>query len=152
MGWTLPQQHRHSDWPEACAALFGFEKLAWMTALVSILLGRVVAVADGDTITVLGADRQQHKIRLQGIDAPERTQPFGERSKQSLSRMVFERDVRIKWDKRDRYRRIVGNPPARSESAPTRWCSAATSFHVASATVSQSPQLPVLRYPGRSGH
>ena len=59
------------------------------------LTGRVVGVADGDTITVLDADRQQHKIRLGGIDAPEKAQPFGQRSKENLSRMVFGKDVRV---------------------------------------------------------
>jgi endonuclease YncB( thermonuclease family) len=72
------------------------------------LSGRVVAVADGDTVTVLDAKRQQHKIRLGGIDAPEKAQPFGQRSKENLSRLVFNKDVRVEWDKRDKYRRIVG--------------------------------------------
>jgi endonuclease YncB( thermonuclease family) len=83
------------------------------------LLGRVVGVADGDTITVLDADRQQHKIRLQGIDAPEKAQPFGERSKQNLSRMVFGKDVRVEWEKRDKYKRIVGKVWVQPESCPT---------------------------------
>ena len=83
------------------------------------LLGRVVGVADGDTITVLDADRQQHKIRLGGIDAPEKAQPFGERSKQSLSRMVFGKDVRVEWDKRDRYGRIVGKVWVQPSDGPT---------------------------------
>lgn len=77
-------------------------------AHADILLGRVAGVADGDTITVLDADRQQHKVRLQGIDAPERAQPFGQRSKENLSRMVFDKNVRVDWTKRDRYQRIVG--------------------------------------------
>ena len=72
------------------------------------LSGRVVGVTDGDTITVLDADRQQHKIRLQGIDAPEKAQPFGQRSKENLSRLVFNKEVRVDWTKRDRYQRIVG--------------------------------------------
>jgi endonuclease YncB( thermonuclease family) len=46
------------------------------------LTGTVVGVADGDTITVLDANRVQHKIRLGGIDAPEKAQPFGQRSKE----------------------------------------------------------------------
>jgi len=43
--------------------------------------GKVVSVSDGDTIKVLDATNTQHKIRLQGIDAPEKTQPFGQKSK-----------------------------------------------------------------------
>lgn len=65
-------------------------------------------MSDGDTITVLDDSRQPYKVRLAGIDAPEKKQPFGERSKQALAAMVFGRDVRIEWQKQDRYRRIVG--------------------------------------------
>ena len=72
------------------------------------LLGRVVGVADGDTVTVLDANRVQHKIRLQGIDAPEKAQPFGTRSKQSLSDMCFDRQARIATQGRDRYGRTIG--------------------------------------------
>ena len=49
------------------------------------LLGKVIHVADGDTITVLDDTNIQHKIRLAGIDAPEKRQAFGYVSKQSLS-------------------------------------------------------------------
>lgn len=72
------------------------------------LEGRVVAIADGDTLTVLDAENRQHKIRLAGIDAPEKAQPFGQMSKASLSAMVFQRDVEIVGDKKDRYGRTVG--------------------------------------------
>ena len=48
------------------------------------ITGRVVGIGDGDTITVLDADKVQHKIRLAGIDAPEKKQAFGNRSKESL--------------------------------------------------------------------
>ena len=43
-----------------------------------VLTGHVVGVADGDTITVLDADKVQHKVRLSGIDALEKNQPFGQ--------------------------------------------------------------------------
>ena len=68
---------------------------------------RVVGVSDGDTITVLDRNNVQHKIRLAGIDAPEKAQAFGEKSRQSLARMVFGKDVRIESTKRDRYGRLV---------------------------------------------
>jgi endonuclease YncB( thermonuclease family) len=67
-----------------------------------------VGVADGDTIAVLDANYQQHKIRLNGIDAPEKGQAFGNVSKQNLSRLVFGKDVTVEWHKRDRYGRLVG--------------------------------------------
>lgn len=72
------------------------------------LEGKVVGVADGDTITVLTADKQQHKIRLAGIDAPEKGQPFGKRSKETLSRLVYGTEVAVEYTKKDRYGRIVG--------------------------------------------
>ena len=83
------------------------------------LHGRVVSVADGDTFTVLDASNRKEKIRIQGIDAPEKAQPFGQRSKQSLSRMVFGKDVRIEWNKRDRDKRILGKVWVQPESCPT---------------------------------
>lgn len=72
------------------------------------LTGRVVKVADGDTITVLDASKTQHKIRLQGIDAPEKGQAFGKASGRFLSGLVAGRDVRVTYAKRDQYNRILG--------------------------------------------
>lgn len=54
-----------------------------------ILTGRVVGIADGDTLTVLDATNPQHKIRLSGIDSPEKKQPFGQVCKQSLSDLAY---------------------------------------------------------------
>ncbi|MDP5116057.1 MAG: thermonuclease family protein [Burkholderiaceae bacterium] len=70
--------------------------------------GLVVGVADGDTITVLDQQKNTYKIRLQGIDAPEKKQAFGEKSKQSLHDLVHRKQVRIEYDKEDKYGRIVG--------------------------------------------
>lgn len=72
------------------------------------LEGRVVGVADGDTITVLGAGSRQARIRLQGIDAPESGQPFGQVSKRNLSDLIFDRRVTVEYEKTDRYGRILG--------------------------------------------
>lgn len=72
------------------------------------LPGRVVGVTDGDTITVLAAGNVQERIRVAGIDAPEKRQAYGQVSRQSLADLVFDRSVVIEWKKRDRYRRIVG--------------------------------------------
>lgn len=72
------------------------------------LTGRVVSIADGDTITVLDADHAQHIVRLAGIDAPEKRQAFGNVSRQHLAGLVFQHDVIVEWKKRDRYGRLVG--------------------------------------------
>lgn len=82
--------------------------LATTPTLAATLLGKVVSVADGDTITVLTPDKEQVKIRLVEIDAPEKDQPYGQDSKKSLSDMVFGKDVSVEWDKTDKYRRTLG--------------------------------------------
>ena len=79
-----------------------------LTASAEELTGKVIRVADGDTITVLSSANQQHKIRLMGIDAPEKGQPFGNASRESLASMVAGRNVSVEWHKRDRYGRLVG--------------------------------------------
>lgn len=73
-----------------------------LAAQAETIAGRVVGIADGDTVTVLDAQKVQHKIRLAGIDAPEKAQPFGNRSKESLSDLVFDKTVLIETEKRDR--------------------------------------------------
>jgi endonuclease YncB( thermonuclease family) len=78
------------------------------TASAAEILGRVVGVADGDTVTVLDAEREPHRIRIAGIDAPEKRQAYGERAKQHLSDLVYGKTVLVVWDKRDRYGRIIG--------------------------------------------
>lgn len=69
--------------------------------------GKVVGVADGDTIRVL-VNREEVAVRLEGIDAPEMRQSFGSQSKQALSQMVFGRVVAVRYSTEDRAGRIVG--------------------------------------------
>ena len=84
-----------------------FLTLAMPTAAADIT-GKVVAVTDGDTIKVLDANRMQHKIRLTGIDAPEKAQAFGNASRKNLASMVAGKDVRVETTKNDRYGRVLG--------------------------------------------
>lgn len=70
--------------------------------------GKVVGIADGDTVTILDGLNRQYKVRLAGIDAPEKGQPFGQRSKQKLSECAFGRSATVEASKVDRYRRLVG--------------------------------------------
>ncbi len=84
---------------------FAFLALPSQAKLIS---GRVVHVADGDTVTVLDANKVQHKVRLAGIDAPEKSQAYGERSRESLAELVANRTVIVDTEKQDRYGRRVG--------------------------------------------
>jgi len=91
-----------------CKLLLVFLILTANLVNAEILTGKVVGIADGDTITILDQSNNQHKIRLAGIDAPEKKQPFGNNSKKMLSDLVFGKTVNVEWDKRDRYGRLVG--------------------------------------------
>ena len=77
-------------------------------AAADVLRGRVVGVADGDTVTVVTAERVRQVVRLAGIDAPEKAQPYGARAKRHLSDLVYGAEVVVEYEKRDRYGRIVG--------------------------------------------
>ncbi len=92
-----------SSWLAAIAL-----SLCVLSGHAETLQGQVIAVSDGDTITVLDNERRQHTVRLQGIDAPEKAQPFGAKSKASLSDLSYRKAVSVEWAKRDRYKRIVG--------------------------------------------
>jgi endonuclease YncB( thermonuclease family) len=72
------------------------------------MVGRVVSVHDGDTITILTPSHEQVKIRLHGIDAPESGMPYGQASKRALSNMVFGREVVLESYGTDRYGRCIG--------------------------------------------
>ena len=76
--------------------------------LAAVMHGRIVGVSDGDTVKVLDAAQRLHTVRLMGIDAPEKAQPYGQRSKQSLSEMVNQQHVSVEWSKEDKYGRVVG--------------------------------------------
>lgn len=72
------------------------------------LTGLVVGVTDGDTITILDDTNTQHKIRLMGIDAPEKRQAFGNVAKKALSDFVYKKEVTVEYNKTDRYQRLIG--------------------------------------------
>jgi micrococcal nuclease len=99
--------------PHRIAVLCALAGLLWSASLSSApgsetLRGKVVAVVDGDTLTVLDLGRRQHRIRLHQIDAPEHQQDYGSRSKQSLADLVFGREVAVEPVTTDRYGRLVG--------------------------------------------
>ncbi len=69
--------------------------------------GKCVAVTDGDTIRVMRSGREV-RVRLDGIDAPERNQDFGTQAKKFASSLVFGRQVRVEDKGEDRYGRTLG--------------------------------------------
>ena len=81
--------------------------------------GRVVAVTDGDTIKVLDASNTEHKVRLTGIDAPERGQPYGTASRDHLASMVADKEVQVESTKSDRYGRVLGKVWVQTSDCPT---------------------------------
>ncbi len=87
---------------------FALSSCAFNVAWAETITGQVVAVADGDTLTVLDGAKRQHKIRLAEIDAPESKQPFGTRSRQSLSEICFGKIAVVETTQKDRYERPIG--------------------------------------------
>lgn len=79
-----------------------------MAGTTALVVGLVVAIADGDTLTVLNEDFQQVKVRLAEIDAPEKRQPFGTRARQSLGEICHEKRAEVRVVDVDRYKRVVG--------------------------------------------
>jgi len=81
---------------------------ALVDAKAVVLIGTVVGITDGDTITVLDKDNKEHKVRLMGIDAPEKPQDFGDESKKALSNYIYQKTVTVDYKKLDKYKRKVG--------------------------------------------
>lgn len=72
------------------------------------MTGEVVGISDGDSITVIDSQNSEYKVRLRGIDAPEKGQPFWKVSKTSLSEMLYGKTIQVEWTKTDRYKRLIG--------------------------------------------
>ena len=87
-----------------------------LIAKANTLYGLVVNVADGDTITVLDSTKQQHRIRLLHIDAPERGQAYGRVAQKALAEKINQRQVQVKYKDKDRYGRILGEVFLNGES------------------------------------
>ena len=72
------------------------------------LKGKIVRVSDGDTIVLLDSTNTQHRIRLDGIDCPEKGQPFGRKATDFAKELTLGKTIVVEWEKKDRYNRILG--------------------------------------------
>jgi endonuclease YncB( thermonuclease family) len=86
--------------------------LAAHDACAARLTGKVVGISDGDTLTVLDTSHEPHKVRLVGIDAPEKAQMYSERAKQHLAALAYDKNVTVEWHGIDRYGRLIGKVSA----------------------------------------
>jgi len=101
--------------PGRCRILYlGCGSVRWwrgsfpISVLADPVSGKIVNASNGDTVYVLDANYEQHKIRLAGIDAPERKRAYGLASRKHLASIVASKEVTVEYQKRDRYGRIVG--------------------------------------------
>ena len=109
------------------------------SALANELIGRVVGVYDGDTLTLLVGGRERHKIRPASIDAPEKSQPYGQRSKKRLSDLAYDAIVSVTWNKRDRYGRIVGKVLLKDTDVNLEMVVSGLAWHYKHYEMEQSP-------------
>ena len=108
-------------------ALFGI--ICCVGLFAETLNGYVVGVSDGDTVKVLDAGKKQHRIRLLGIDAPESNQAFGQKSKQYLSSLIFNKNVSITYKEKDQYGRILGTIFYENENINLKMVQAGLAWH-----------------------
>ena len=73
---------------------------------------RVVGIVDGDTFTCLTADNNRLRVRMNNIDAPEKSQAYGQKAKQALSSLIFNKSVSLKIKSKDRYGRSLADVTA----------------------------------------
>ena len=111
-----------------------------LTASADSLTGKVVKITDGDTLYVLDANYKEHKIRLAGIDAPERKQAYGLASRKHLASIVAGKQVTIEYQKRDRYGRIVGKILLDGIDACLEQVKAGFAWHYKKYQIDQSPE------------
>ncbi len=109
--WGRPVSSRHSRFlarpARFCSHLFACTLLAVSLAAHADFSGQVISVLDGDTVDVL-VDKSPVRVRLAQIDAPEKSQAFGSKSRQALAAMVARQVVTVRATSNDRYGRVVG--------------------------------------------
>lgn len=93
------------------------------------ITGKVISITDGDTLTILTSDKKQVKIRLAHIDAPEKKQDFGEKSKQNLANLCFGKNAIAKIQSKDRYKRLIAEVFCDGENANLQQVKSGLAWH-----------------------
>ncbi|WP_035053292.1 thermonuclease family protein [Andreprevotia chitinilytica] len=130
------------SWPARIGAIVVLVVFAWgwwnhgsgsatsgAMAAGQVLSGEVVSVTDGDTVTLLDGEQRQYKLRLAFIDAPEKSQPFGQAAKQHLSDLVYRKRVSATVIDVDRYQRGVAVIDVAGASANYAQVAAGLAWH-----------------------
>jgi endonuclease YncB( thermonuclease family) len=102
---------------------------ATLAALGSSFAGRVVSVADGDTLDVVTADKRRVRIRLEGIDSPERGEPFSNVARNLTRGLAFDKTVQVKVLDVDRYGRLVARVTSQGKDLSLELVSAGLAAH-----------------------
>ena len=94
---------------QAAAILQQTPKAKPQRVAASEFTGKVIKVVDGDTVDVLTDDKETIRIRLNGIDTPERGQPYGNNATRLVKKLIAGKTVRVVPQGADRYKRTVGS-------------------------------------------
>ena len=147
--------------PPAAALLYRLCRYAFWLSLALALqacngateqVGKVVEVHDGDTLTLKeAASGVEQRVRLAGIDAPEKGMPYAEASRKTLAAMVLGREVVVRWHKRDRYGRLVGKVLLDGEDVNLDLIRHGLAWHYKEFQTEQSPE-DRLRYAQAEEH
>ena len=79
-----------------------------VSVLAETVKGKIIRVVDGDTVLARTVDNKKIRIRLSGIDAPEKKQAYGIESKKFLENLISSKIVKISISKKDKYKRYLG--------------------------------------------
>ncbi len=110
-----------------------------LLASAETITGSVVRITDGDTLVVLDTNKIQHKIRLMDIDAPEKKQAYGKKSKDNLLTLVTGKYVVVEYEKRDRYQRIIGKIQLNGKDVNLEQINSGMAWHYKKYQGEQSP-------------
>lgn len=152
-GESLDRRLKRCSWKEIvraflCVALMAS---AFTGVMADTLRGVVVAVQDGDTLTLLDSSKVQHNVRLAGIDAPEKGQPYGNRSKEGLSNLTYMRQAAVEWHKRDRFGRVVGKVIVDSQDVNLAQVASGLAWHYVAYAKEQAPNDRALYSDAEAG-